>query len=241
MTKKDAKRAEPETSSKTIADLKRAVEELVSHRKKTEGLEGIIADAKTLTREWKDPHSAQNPKHGRPLFDDITSNTIFLLAALVVALRRDHQVLEQIRRRFPNELEALSNRSLFADLMTATTIQATTQPELKSWQKYERNKRGRWHRSHFNSIEYQFGGGLEADLPKRASSLFLPDDSSSKAAALSLMQTCLDDIFAGETINMQRLEDLFYGIERHRLAKLAKQVGIQIKPGNGAANHGNFR
>ena len=36
-------------------------------------------------------------------------------------------------------------------------------------------------------------------------------------------------IFAGETVNMQRLEDLFYGIERHRLAKLAKQTGLRLR------------
>jgi hypothetical protein len=226
--KKEEKRPQTQADSATIVELIRAVEELVSRRKKPEELEGIIAEARALAREWKDPHSAQNPKDRRPLFDDTTHNTTSLLAALAVALRRDHQLVEAIRRHFPNELEGLWLRSFFA----AAPIWASTQPQPKSWQKYERNKRRRWRRSYFNSIEYQFGGGLETDLRKRPSALFRPDDSSYKPV-LTSMQTCLDEIFAGETVNMQRLEDLFYGFERHRLAKLAKQTGIEIKAGRG--------
>jgi hypothetical protein len=60
-----------------------------------------------------------------------------------------------------------------------------------------------------------FGGGLEAKLKKQP---FL-----SLSGDLSSGQDCLDDIFAGENVNMLRLEDLFFGIERHRLAKLVSR------------------
>jgi hypothetical protein len=53
---------------------------------------------------------------------------------------------------------------------------------------------------------------------------FRPDDPASG-------QNCLDDIFAGKTVNMHRLENLFYGIERHQLGKLMKRTGIEIKTG----------
>jgi len=36
--------------------------------------------------------------------------------------------------------------------------------------------------------------------------------------------TCLDGIFAWETVNMHTLEDLFFGIERHHLGKLLQGV-----------------
>jgi len=61
------------------------------------------------------------------------------------------------------------------------------------------------HRNFYNSIEYQFGGAPEVERWKRLS---------------AYEPTCLDDIFGYETINMQRLEDLFFGIERHQLGKI---------------------
>jgi hypothetical protein len=194
---------------RTIAELFHAIEELASRRKKPEDLEGIIAEAKTLAREWKDPHSAQNPKDRRPLFDGSSNSTAYLLAGLVVALRPDHKLVEQIRRHFPNELEKLSDDSLMADAMAAASIWASTQPQPTAKQKYER-KRRRWRRNFFNSIEYQFGGAAEAEQRKPLSPLY----------SLRYEPTCLDDIFAGETVNMQRLEDLFFGIERHHLGKI---------------------
>ena len=88
---------QPLTDSATIADLKRALEDLVSRRKTQEELEGIVAEDKSIDRECKNPYSARDPKHRRPLFDETSRNTTFLLAALVVALTRDHELVQQIR------------------------------------------------------------------------------------------------------------------------------------------------
>jgi hypothetical protein len=218
----EKEKAESEARRKAIVELTHAIEELVSGRKKLEELEGIIAEAKTLAQQWKDPHSAKDPKNRRPLFDETTADRTFLLVGLIVALRRDrdHTFFERIRRGFLSELEKLSGDTIFPDGVASPSL-LTTLPKPTSKQAYER-KRHSWHRNFSNSIEYQFGGGLEADLRKRPSSLFRPDDSSYKSV-LSSIQTCLDDIFAHEPVNMQGLEDLFFGIERHRLAKLVSR------------------
>jgi hypothetical protein len=153
VNKKDAQRAERDTSSRTIADLERAIEELVSRSKKPQELEGITAAAKELAQEWriKEPGGRK-----RPLFGNIANDTTFLLAGLVVALRPFQRRLEQIRRYFPPELESLVSASSFAEFRAfASTLSGAT-PKPTPTQKYEW-KRRRWHRSFFNSIEYQFG------------------------------------------------------------------------------------
>jgi hypothetical protein len=212
VNKKSANPAEADVNSKTIADLKRAIEELVSGRKKPQELEGIIAEAKSLAYEWKDPKSAEKLKDRRPLFRETSaSNTAFLLAALVGALMSDHRLVESIRRNYPDELEKLREKSRWADALTW----AAKQPQPSSKKKYE-HKRRKWNRSFFKSMEYQFGGGLEAESQK---GLLLPNDPVHKSD-VSRMQDCLDDIVAGDTVNMSRLEDLFFGIDRHRLGKL---------------------
>ena len=205
---------------KAIPDLTRAIEELVSGRKKPQELEGIIAEAKTLAQQWKDPSSAKHLKDRRPLFDGTSSNVAFLLAALVVALRRDHELLEPIRRRFPDELDNLSSAVCHAELRELGEALASTRPKPTSRQAYERERR-KWHRNFYNSIEYQFGGEREADLRKSGLTglLGLADPLWARMSP----PTCLDDIFAGVAVNMQRLEDLFFGIDRHRLSELVSE------------------
>jgi hypothetical protein len=122
------RKRQSEERERTIAELFHAIEELVSRRVKGEDLEGLIDEAKTLANEWKDPRSTKHPQNRRPLFDGTSNNTTYLLAGLVVALRPDHKLIEQIRRHFPNELEKLSNDSLMADAMAAASIWSTTQP-----------------------------------------------------------------------------------------------------------------
>jgi hypothetical protein len=199
--RKHAQRGEREANSKRIADLTRAIEELVSRRKKPQELEGLIAEAKALVQQWKIKESS-----GRrcPLFDDTVNPTTLLLAALVVELRRDHELVEQMRRHFANELESLSFRSRSADF--TLVVEAWTRAQLLKLtrsQKYER-KRGSTPR--IGLIEQEFGGNL---LPYA----FL----RSKA----IEPTCLDEIFVGGTVNMLRTVELF-GIERHRLLRLAR-------------------
>lgn len=203
----------PAIDAATISELCHAIEELVSRRKRREEFEGLIDEAKTLANKWKDPVSATHPKDRRPLFDGTSTDTNFLLAALVVLLRRDHELLERIRRHFPNEVQKLSDDSLMADIMAAASMCASTRLQRTANQKYER-KRRRWRRNFFSSIEYQFGGAAEAERRKPPLALH----------GLPYQPICLDDIFAGETVNMLRLEDLFFGIERHRLGNAVQGV-----------------
>ena len=69
--------------------------------------------------------------------------------------------------------------------------------------------------TYHDSIEYQFGGAAEAKL-REFSPLSLGNSPYEP--------TCLDDIFAGATVNMQRLEDLFFAIDRHRLSEALQGV-----------------
>ena len=223
MSKKEQERAD--LSSLTIADLRGAIEDLVL-RGKQPG-EGIMIEARQLAREWK--------VKGRPLFDGSMTNTVLLLVALVAALKREHELLEQIRRHLPVELEELQGAILHAQMREIGEALARTQAKPKRWQPFE-EKRRRWHRNFYNSIEYQYGGGLVADLRKSAALGGLRDDVLQWLGA-----TCLDDVFRGDALgkvttrvnfyggplmvvatrtNMQSLEDLFFGIGRKRLAKL---------------------
>ena len=209
MSKREQVRAGHNSDSeKTIADLSQAIKDLESGSKQPG--EGILAVARDLASRWKFKK--------RPLFGGLLENKrLLLLVALVVALRRDHEVLKSIRRHRADELEKLINEALYADAMAAASALASAQPKpkskQKSKQKFER-KRRRWRRNFYSSIEYQFGGGAEAERRKTLSAL----------DGLPYEPTCLDDIFAGETVNMQRLEDLFFGIERHRLGKALQGV-----------------
>jgi hypothetical protein len=207
-------RFERESASKTIADLTDAIEKLVFGEKKVVELEGIIADAKVLVQQWK----IREPSgHRRPLFDDTTPPRTLLLAALVVALRRDHKLVEQIQRHFPDELDDLTSKSSDARAWAIVSRWVHPPPPVKAWQKYERNRRRKWHRDFFRSIEYHFGGRFEADFRNQYLLVALSNPPA-YATMLSESQDRLDDIFAGKTVNMHTLEELF-GMDRHRLAK----------------------
>ena len=201
----------PEIDAATISEFCQAIEELVSRHKKPEDFEGLIDEAKTLANEWKDPRSAKHLKDRRPLFDGTSTATNFLLAALVVVLRRDYERVERIRRYLPNKFEALCDETDWAELRAIVAY--LPELPLKPKQKYER-KRRKWRQSFYNSIEYQFGGAAEVERRKTLSAFGDPPYEP----------TCLDDVFAWETVNMQRLENLFFGIERHRLGKILEGV-----------------
>ena len=161
----------PEIDAATISEFCQAIEELVSRRKRPEEFDGLIDEAKTLANEWKDPRSAKHPKDRRPLFDGTSTATNVLLAALVVVLRRDHEVLNRIRRHLSNKFEILCDETDWAELRAI----AAHLPEsaLKPKQKYE-HKRRSWRRSFYNSIEYQFGGEAEAERRKTLSAFGRP-------------------------------------------------------------------
>jgi hypothetical protein len=227
VNKKRLKATQAFTDSETIAALKSAVEDLVSRprRKKPEELEGIIAEAKTLAHDWKDP------KDGRPFFGDTALDTNVLLAALVVALRPYYERLEPILRLAPNEFEdatfVAGRRRLeeVAAYIAAHGIAGVPKPTAK--QKHEVKRRFSFP-NRFRSIEYEFGGAGEAERRKRLAALppLPPLDLVTLAGhqeprTLTNEPTCLDDIFAGQTVNMQRLEELF-GTYRHCLSAILR-------------------
>ena len=145
--------APPSDHSTIIADLRRAIEDLVSHRKKSQQLEGIIDEAKTLAREWT---VKEHSGHRRPLFDDTVGNTISLLAGLLIALTRDHQLVERIRRHFPNVLDKLNQESSYEDSAKLALDWASAQPKHTPGQLYERKRSARV-RHRPGLIEREFG------------------------------------------------------------------------------------
>lgn len=188
-----------------IADLTNAIEALVSKRKNSEELEGLIIEAKQLAREWKlkEPGGTS-----RPLFGDIEKSITFLLAALVVALRRDHELIKQMRRHFPNELETLQFRSRCEDWAMMVETIARAKVKRTPTGKYEHKRRISRRR---NLIEFEFGMGL---LLKSTS---LPNPT------LVVHPRCLDNIFAGDHVSMLRLQELF-GMDRKRLMEAIQGV-----------------
>ena len=217
MSKKEQKRLQREAEkekaeSEAIQGLTRAIEELESGRKKPEELDGIIAEAKTLAQQWKNPHSAKHPKDRRPLFDGTTGERTFLLVGLVVCLMREHTFLELIRSFFPSELEKLGRDS--SEILAG--ILASMQPQPTRTRKYERT-RSKAHRGAVGLIEKQFGQPQLAWWRTASEWMPLPISPPSEP-------TCLDDIFAGRAVNMLRLQKLF-GMDRHRLKFQGKKSG----------------
>jgi hypothetical protein len=222
-------------NSEIVAELIRAIE--LSESGKEKPGEGIMTEAKDLAQQWK------NEKN-RPLFASYTENNrIMLLVGLVVALRRDHEILKSIRKRFPNELEKLSisaSRAEFDDVWAVASkfvlpwLRAKPRRtrgesrlleaygQLTPKQKYERNRR----------LPKGEGLILRQFVLGRALVASLQGIDTSNPAGRSRMDvlaafgaylaapTCLDGIFAGKPVNMVKLQELF-GIERHRLTRLA--------------------
>jgi hypothetical protein len=194
-----------EDGKRTIADLSRAIEELFVETKQPG--EGILAVARGLARQWK--------AKGRPLLEGVESERLALLVALVVALQRaskQEELAEKFRRLFP-ELEEAEGQSPHVQAVREASSEASMpacKEQASSRTQRHEEKRRRCHRSLFGSIEYQFGGKGEAERGKSLMGL----------SGLPYEPKCLDDILLGESVNMRRLEDLFFGIGRKRLAKL---------------------
>ena len=127
--------------------------------------------------------------------------------------------LEQIRAHYPEQLENLGFASVIK-LMRAGFEKQLAKEEPKKVYERERSKS---HRDFRRSIEYQFGGELEAEFRNRMPFLALgPYDPS-------YLPVCLDDIFAGDGVSMLKLEELFW-MERHRFPKElpSRREGIKI-------------
>ena len=226
MNKKRLKATQAFTDSETIAALKSAVEDLASGRKKSNELEGIIAEARALAQGWK---IKEPGGHRRPLLENFSNDKTFLLAALVVALRPYYERLEPILRLAPNEFEEASfvTRQLVLRQVAAAvaTHSIAGLPKSTAKQKYELKRRLSF-ANRFRSIEYEFGSADEAGWRKQEAAFYtLPAlDLGTPAGHQTLRTpasepTCLDEIFAGQTVNMKRLEELF-GSNRHRLSQV---------------------
>jgi hypothetical protein len=185
---------------RTITDLSRAIEELIVEGKRPG--EGILALARELARQWK--------VKGRPMLEGIEIERLVLLVALVVVLRRDqelHELTETFRRLFPEEHKKLSGDGSHAEAVRVAPSEASI--KLSRKRKYE-EKRSRHNRNFFQSIEYQFGG--EGEEKWRTSLM--------SWSGVAYEPTCLDKVLRGGVVGMRQLENFFFGIGRHRLARL---------------------
>src|SRR5262249_23033319 len=134
----------------------------------------------------------------------------------------------------PNEFEHVSSVARTCELREVAAYVAVHGipgvPKPTAKQKYEVRRRFSFS-NRFGSIEYKFGDPTEAEWRKQLAALpkLPPLDLATPAGyqaprTLDSESACLDDIFAGQTVNMQRLEDLFFPIERHHLGKILKGV-----------------
>ena len=118
--------------------------------------------------------------------------------------------LERIRAYYPEQLENLSFASLIKDIRPFIEKQFAKKKEEPN--KVFERERSKSHRDFRRSIEYQFGGRLEAEFRKRMPLLALgPYDPT-------YQPVCLDEILAGDSGGMLKLEELFW-MERHRFPK----------------------
>ena len=128
--------------------------------------------------------------------------------------------LEELRDYNREQLEALS----FARVIKLSALPGFGEPLAEEERKKVcERKRSRLHRDFRNSIEYQFGGGAE-DEWRKLMLQFLPALWLDHPIYKAPPPTCLDKIFARGSVNMRTLEDLFFGIDRHRLRKLLPGV-----------------
>jgi hypothetical protein len=195
--------------------LESAIEGLVSRRKRPEELEGIISEAKSLAREWKNPFSAKEVRDWQPLFGESYNSTTYLLAALVVELKRDYEFVEPIRRCFPRELEELRDAAKHAELRELVEAFASSQPKRERKEEYEWTTRRLRRRNYCNSIEYQFGGEGEEVWRKSVNPLW-GTSTMFGTYTREYKPDCLDEVFRGHPVSMWKFEELF-GFGRHQL------------------------
>ena len=169
-----------------------------------------MIEARQLAQQWKVKECPERP--ARALFDGTSSNTTLLLAALVVAFRRDHQLLERIRRHFRKELKKLSGDHPLADALAACLMRM--QPELTPKQLYDTKRR----KEHSLGIEGEYGGRLEALVAELRKLNRAPDNPYVDDFYKDFAPKCLDEIFKGGRVKMQKLQELFE-MERHQFPK----------------------
>src|SRR5262245_24532353 len=126
-----------------IAKLTSAVHKFVLYRTRPE--EGVLIEARQLADRWK--------LRGESLFGSSAPDLTLLLAALFVACRKDHEVLELIRRHQPEELDKLIRESSDAESQALTSERPSTQSLLTPKQRQEQ-KRRKWNRVFSRSIEF---------------------------------------------------------------------------------------
>ena len=194
-------------AGEVISKLISAVHQFVLHRTRPE--DGILIEARQLADRWK--------LGGQSLFDSATPDLTLLLAALVVTYREDHELLELIRRHRAEELNKLIRDSVDAEAQALASERLNTESTLTLKQRLEQRRR-KWNRDLSRSIEFQFGASIETLLGARRW-LWLLFEPTKQQDMIRQSQTCLDDIFEGKSVNMLRLEELFW-MDRRRFAKV---------------------
>ena len=202
-----------EMDGDVIAEVTQAIEDFVLRHKQPG--EGIMIEARKHAPQWT--------VAGQPLFASSAHPLTLLLAANVVQLRQDHELLKCIRQHRSTELDKLISDSLDAEAHEFAPVSSNTEQMLTARQRSER-RRSKSNRDVTKSIEYQFGGGLEGDDWRKFLSPLL--GRSAYENMLRRSQSCLDDIFAGKSVTLLRLEELFW-MDRHRFAKPLRRFRIR--------------
>ena len=206
------KNEEPEGTSK---ELKNEVEELFAEQAP------VLAPGEKAGT----PRPVRNETHKSQIKNELQRcllELVILQKDEIEYLARFRRELERIRDYDPKQLEYLSTASGSAELLSFIEKQRADEEPKKAWER----KRSRLHRDFRKSIEYQFGGGAEDEWNEWRKQMqhfppaLWPDHPIYKAPP----PTCLDKIFARGSVNMRTLEDLFFGIDRHRLRKLLQGV-----------------
>lgn len=128
-------------------------------------------------------------------------------------LRPFCDLVREISERFPSRWQELEYANAVATVNQAASAVLPPERPPRPDQKYEAKRRHQFADNGVGLIEFQFGGELERIW--RADPLPWP----LRSQFLALGPTCLDDIFAGVAVKMERLEQLFW-MHRNRFGKL---------------------
>lgn len=122
-------------------------------------------------------------------------------------------LVQQLNERFPKEWQDLEFQNALAEVNRIASVVLPRWPPRSPKQKQEDTRRRQFANDRVGLIEFQFGGGLE--LVFRTDPLLAPLRSHFP----TLGPTCLDEVFAGGTVAMETLEDLFW-MHRNRFGQL---------------------
>jgi hypothetical protein len=170
---------------------------------------------KVLMQELK-----ESPDAARELAKDQLGQALLDLVGLqkheIEYLRPFWELVQKISKRFPSEWRNLSEANAFAEFKELCAEFEKLLPSAlqkpSSKQKHEAKRRRQFAAGAAGLIEWEFGGAREQ--------LCQMDPLLRLTPSLTLMPpSCLDNILAGDPVNMDRLEKLFW-MHRNRFGKL---------------------